>query len=1029
MSIYIQEVLGLLKRNKKKIKLDKVRDHFEFGKLYQNSTLNTGAVYSPKMEPFVIKWGDLVCQATEDLTRTQPGSGNLGFVPVYTNPEGTCSWDTLKDSIITQNAIGDTISIGGNLIVNGTATVTSLTDNRIVIVGPGGLLEDDSNFTMDGVTFTALVNVQHGSVTASPAVPTTTTTLHSNIILNGPITDSQGNVGQLSQVLVGLADGRVIWANDDVVEALTYGSLWQGDVNNLKVELAVGTANQILIADGTTFAWQDNPAAIVGEVCDIYRIPLWTPDSNTLGCSLLIQDGNSGTPATQVKNDGILQNVGIVKLDSVAQDDTLIQVLVRDPAAANEVKFRDAATIIPTVGFDTLPMSPTLDWTQNFYNAFVNLTTSKVGFTVIKGMTNLTDGQQGEVIAENVLSGTLLTDDVIRFPDGWGPVGGLYNNRVTWTPGIDNGYPTSTLLFGESVKFKYITYAIPGGNSKMLYWDACCKVMSTNGCPVASNSVQTINEDTVLNNTVTVVDDGYGGYGLTYTAVTQPANGTLVFNVNTGAYTFTPDANWYGTTSFTYSATDGYCISNIATVTIIVLPIAEAPIWTSTDPVTANTYPNLTGGDTWTYNWTTNDPDHPCNLLTYTFASTPAAPWLTFVDNGDCTGTLSGTYPPTGGSYTVTLTVTDPDFLSDSQSFVIGGLAVTKDTYFVNWSDVSGSMNSTIKVTAQMSSIPKVFAKSNGPTNNNTFNFDVSQPDTQFVSNPNGTTKSAGLCVRVGMEVSGTGITAGTLVTAINLATNSCTLDSVNTSPNSSTTTFTMTEALYVADYADVTNFRNLYQDYYQTGGTESGVGNAGGVPNTNAATNGRDQYDSHIYWGHSGAERQIDMLGNRGQGGLATFSGAVNIVFMGWGDESSQYELTGSGSGSWADRQNSTVPEILTDVNSVKNYISTMETAAGNNSIYRGIFFKVNGSTPDLGPLLNNGGFVGTGGRTANGFSGSYLPEALAYNPTTQSLFPESSGAPTRITYSSNVTPGAAQSVFYNLVKAELIAIGYTTL
>ena len=39
MSVYTQEVLGLLKRNKKKIKLDKIRDHFEFGKLYRNSTL------------------------------------------------------------------------------------------------------------------------------------------------------------------------------------------------------------------------------------------------------------------------------------------------------------------------------------------------------------------------------------------------------------------------------------------------------------------------------------------------------------------------------------------------------------------------------------------------------------------------------------------------------------------------------------------------------------------------------------------------------------------------------------------------------------------------------------------------------------------------------------------------------------------------------------------------------------------------------------------------------------------------------
>ena len=317
MSVYIQEVLGLLKRNKKKLTLDKQKDHFEFGKLFQNSSLNNAGTYGPRMEPFVIKWGDLVCQATEDLTRTQPGSGNLGYVPVYTDPEGTCSWDTLKDSIITQNAIGDTINIAGNTVIEGdlqvnqnaninlqltagSANILDLTNNRIVIVGTDGELEDDANFTMDGTTFTANVNVVHGAITTPPAVPVTTTVLNSNIVLGGPIYDSAGNIGQLSQVLVGLADGRAVWSNDDVVEALTYGSLWQGNASNLKQELAIGTVDQILISNGTTFSWQDNPAAIVGEVCTVNSIPLWTPDSNTLGCSKLFQDGNNDTPATKV---------------------------------------------------------------------------------------------------------------------------------------------------------------------------------------------------------------------------------------------------------------------------------------------------------------------------------------------------------------------------------------------------------------------------------------------------------------------------------------------------------------------------------------------------------------------------------------------------------------------------------------------------------------------------------------------------------------------------------------------------------
>ena len=703
MSIYIQEVLGLLKRNKKKIKLDKIQDHFEFGKLYHHSTLNTGVAYQPTMEPFVIQFGDLVCEITDNLTRTQIGSGNVGFMPVYTTPEGSCAWDTLMDSIVTQNAIGDTITINnGNLIVDlqltaGSANILDLTEDRIVIVGPNGELEDDANFTMDGNLFTALLNVQHGTVTASPNVPITTTTINSNLILNGPITDSLGNVGGLAQVLVGLADGRVVWSNDDVVEALTYGALWQGNSTNLKQELLIGSVDQILISDGTTFAWQDNPSAIVGEICSIYRIPLWTPNANTLGCSLLIQDGNSGTPATQIQNDGILKNVGIVKLDSVSQDDTLTEILVRDPASANEVKYRDASSLIPLVGFDTLANGASV-WTQTYLNAYVGLDDTAGLVTTIQDMTTLTDGQHGAVIAENIKTGSALNDNVIRFPDGWGVAGNLFDNRVTWTAGVQNGYPTSTLLYGESVKFSYINYNIPApGINNMIYWDACCKTQSANTCPVAYNQNLTTQEDTAVSNTANVVDDGYGGYTTSFHTVSGlsiPAAGSLVFNLITGAYTFTPSLDWYGTVTFTYIAFDGYCDSNVATVSIIVIPVAEPPLWTSTDPVTAATYPNLTGGDTWTYNWTTNDPDHACSQLNYVITvdgveifPTLNASWLTFTDNGNCTGTLTGTYPNAGGNYVVVMTVADPDPNADVQTFTIGGLAVTQNTYFTFWSD------------------------------------------------------------------------------------------------------------------------------------------------------------------------------------------------------------------------------------------------------------------------------------------------------------------------------------------------------
>ena len=1054
MSVYIQEVLGLLKRNKKKKKLDKMRDHFEFGKLYHTSKLNTGASYNPTMEPFVVKWGDLVCEATEDLTRTQPGSGNVGFVPVYTDPEGTCSWDTLKDSIITQNAIGDTIQVNnGNLIVDlqltaGSANILDLTNDRVVIVGVNGELEDDANFTMDGTTFTANVNVVHG--TDVPAgTPAETTTINSNLKLEGPVYDSLGNLGGLNKVLVGLADGRVKWQDDDVVEALTYGALWQGDPTNYKVELPIGTADQILISDGTTFAWQDNPAAIIGEVCDVYRIPLWSPDNQSLGCSLLIQDGNSSTPATEVKNDGMLRNVGIVKLDSVAQDDTLTEVLVRDTGSANEVKFRDVGTIIPPTGFDTLTMSTTANWTQTFLNAYIGLDDTTVPYRLIKGMTTLTDGDTGVVVAENVKTGSLLADNAIRFPNGWGVVGNLFDNRISWAAGVDNGYPTSSLLYGESLKFTYHNYKIPGGPNNMLYWESCCKLFSQNTCPVASNSSFTANEDNAISDTVTMVDDGYGGYPGVYTVsgLADPSAGSLAFQTITGAFTFTPTANWYGTTSFTFSYNDGYCDSNTATVTLNILPVAEPPLWTSTDPVTANTYPTLTGGDTWTYNWTTNDPDHPCTALDYTVTVNdgsgaveifPAAgsSWLSFTNNNNCTGTLTGTYPLTGGNFDVIMTVKDPDNLVDTQTFTIGGLAVTKDTYFVFTSDTSGSMNTTIQTTAAMSSVPEVRKTSNGTQSGSTslqLSFGGGTPGR--VNDPSGGTDDAHLCIVNGMTVSGNGIASGTTVVSGGGGT-TLVLSQVQNSSNGDVITFSLTQAQKTADYNSTTNFRGLLQDFYATGGTAASG-------NSDPATNGQDMYDSHLYWYHSGQERPLGYLGFQVQGGAAVatigpggyFPDAEQIVVTAWADESNNSNIGykaspgETGAGTWNDRANTTNADLVDDCVTTKAFIAALETAAGNNTIYRGIAFRVlNGtSTQDLEQIMGPNGYAQTGGRTANGYDSSFNPEALAYTVNTQSLYLESNGAPTRITYSGNVTNGGTTSYYYNLVRAELNAIGFS--
>ena len=1171
MSIYIQEVLNLLQRGKRKKKMDKVRDFFEFGKRYQTSSLSKGPTYQPRMEPFVVNFGDLVCEITEDLTRTQPGSGNPGFIPVYTDPEGSCAWDTLMDSIMTQ--AGNTITVNnGNLVVDlqltaGSANILDLTEDRIVIVGTNGELEDDANFTFDGTEFNigqgnftvqvssgdtqivGTLNVDGQSTLASVNVEDLTDNrvvivgpngeleddanftfdgsvllvdgpsshLHGDIELgkapsdsiyvNGAIVDAAGNTGQANQVLIGQADGTVLWGNDDIVETLTYGAIWYGDSNNLKVELPISPANSILVSDGVVPQWQtlDSLDIVTGQGT-VYRLPLWTPSDDELGDSILVQDGDVNTPATKVTVEGILEVTGVAKLDSVSQDDTLTEILVRDTGNDNEVKFRDASTIIPAVGFDTIAMGNAIGWAlgsgAEFKNAYIAVDDTTHANATVSGMNHIVDGDRGVVVAENVKSGTFLADAAVIFPDytfinaNLDSIG--VSHRVSWQnygPSGSRGYQTSDLKFGESLKFSY-AYRQASANSAVLYWDSCCKLFSANVCPVVNNATITTDEDTAFNGTLITNDDGYGGYGNTFTIVGGPNNGTISnFNAATGAYTYTPNANYYNDATqpdfFTYKVNDGYCDSNTATITILVNSVPEAPVWTSTDPTDssygANAWSNPVGGTALaTYNWTVADPDHAPNELTLTMtlvdANGAAATWLTFTDNGDGTGTLAGTYPVTAGTFTVTLTATDPDGLTGIQQFQIAGIVPDKDTYFAFWIDNSGSMVDLAETLARQVSIGQAIVQvTNVTTNgqiscqsatNTSESFFINDIDAYVAgnnqvggdahftlpdTNPSGVTDLAtvqkihpttGALTTVssgGIDCTITGRTQNVLTTNIDVSLEIFAGDYILLS---------ISDDLARADYLNPNNLRSLFQDFYAVGDTLAEEIAAGVTPNP--ATNGQNRYNTHVKFGFmngpalSGGpngedwfrglynygyqDSQAEFNSSISTGGI--FEGATTICTLAWGDEVSTsaggYDI---GTNAPYSRNTGGAGFLLDDINNLKDWITYGPNATMNgtptavNAV--GCFFaasdKATGNADDA-VFISKGLRDGVAASNFVGGSGGWTDAELKVEP--------SPGNPRKIEFEgytgSSYTNGISQqnttSGFYqNLVRTKLQDLGFT--
>jgi Ca2+-binding RTX toxin-like protein len=93
--------------------------------------------------------------------------------------------------------------------------------------------------------------------------------------------------------------------------------------------------------------------------------------------------------------------------------------------------------------------------------------------------------------------------------------------------------------------------------------------------PVAANQTLTTNEDTPLTGSVGARDPD--GNIVSYSVVSGPTLGALIFNSATGAWTYNPGANLHGADSFQVLVTDADSQSVVQTVSIDLVSVNDAP--------------------------------------------------------------------------------------------------------------------------------------------------------------------------------------------------------------------------------------------------------------------------------------------------------------------------------------------------------------------------------------------------------------------------------------------------------------------
>ena len=289
MSIFIQEVLNLLQRDKSKQTLNLKTDYLEFGRK-GTSTLNTGTSYAPSMDPYVIKAQDFVCSVTEGLTETVEGEGKEFVFPIYTKTDGLCELAALKNSVMLM--VGDTVTVddgskfhsnwirlgdvleaGGSVGTVGQVLTVGSEGNPVWAAGGGG----GGSITGGGTTNYMTMWTGSTSIGDSPMkmiqsissgvnyltlgadTDLDRVTFEATAEFQGGVRDRNAQLGTAGQVLKANVSGDVSW--EDLAAPITYDLTGQvSGANDFAIGLAGsdGTLDKVSLIAGTDITLTDN---------------------------------------------------------------------------------------------------------------------------------------------------------------------------------------------------------------------------------------------------------------------------------------------------------------------------------------------------------------------------------------------------------------------------------------------------------------------------------------------------------------------------------------------------------------------------------------------------------------------------------------------------------------------------------------------------------------------------------------------------------------------------------------------------
>jgi VCBS repeat-containing protein len=338
---------------------------------------------------------------------------------------------------------------------------------------------------------------------------------------------------------------------------------------------------------------------------------------------------------------------GVLANDTDSDGDKLTAVLVNGASSGTvTLEANGSFSYVPAPGFAG---AATFTYQANDGAVKSNTATVTIAVSAVnvaptaQGDSYATD--EGQTVDVNASNGVLANDSD---PD---------DNELSAV--LVSGASSGTVTLNANGSFRYVpaagftgsatfTYAADDGTARSNTATVTITVKAANDAPTAQPDSFTTAEDTPLTvdgRGVLGNDTDPNGDPLTAERVANVANGTLQLNSN-GTFSYTPPANFRGTTTFTYRARDASSASEPVTVTVTVTPVNDAPFVSNSPARTA------TEGVTYRYTLAASDPDHDA----LTIAAPTLPKWLAFTPPA----TISGTpHDSDVGNHDVAMTVSD----------------------------------------------------------------------------------------------------------------------------------------------------------------------------------------------------------------------------------------------------------------------------------------------------------------------------------------------------------------------------------